>query len=118
MTPLGVRTAVLRHVDMVPGAPPEFLDEWLNLPTGTAARILKGLHTMGYKGTDTCLFKAADDEPIFVLRAADLTAPTIVRAWAREARLAGAPQNKVQEAMHWAEVMEEWAHANGAKVPD
>jgi len=31
---------------------------------------------------DSCLNRAADDEPIFVLRAHDKTAPHVVRAWA------------------------------------
>lgn len=33
------------------------------------------------KHNDPCLKKAADDEPIFVLRAQDMTAPIIVMFW-------------------------------------
>jgi hypothetical protein len=31
---------------------------------------------------DSCLNRAEDDEPIFVLRAHDKTAPSVIRAWA------------------------------------
>jgi hypothetical protein len=37
---------------------------------------------MATKHTDTCLQKAADDEPIFVLRAQDELAFDLVRLWA------------------------------------
>lgn len=33
---------------------------------------------------ESCLNRAADDEPVFVLRANDLSAPTIVRLWAQD----------------------------------
>jgi hypothetical protein len=39
---------------------------------------------MATKHTDKCLEKAADDEPIFVLRAQDKLAANTVRHWARE----------------------------------
>jgi hypothetical protein len=39
---------------------------------------------MGYKNSDTCLAKAANDEMLFVLRAQDVTAPKIVLAWIAE----------------------------------
>jgi len=31
---------------------------------------------------DSCLNRAEDDEPIFVLRAHDKTVPSVIRAWA------------------------------------
>lgn len=39
---------------------------------------------MGLKADDKCLAKAADDEPIFVLRAQDKSAPAAVRRWASD----------------------------------
>jgi hypothetical protein len=36
---------------------------------------------MATKLTDQCLAKVGDDEPIFVLRAQDRFAPTVVRVW-------------------------------------
>jgi hypothetical protein len=39
-------------------------------------------HILAFNTTDSaCLVKAADDEPIFVLRARDLTAPDVVAYW-------------------------------------
>lgn len=37
---------------------------------------------MGLKTNDACLQKAANDEPIFVLRAQDITADILVELWA------------------------------------
>jgi len=36
---------------------------------------------MATKAHDPCREKAADDEPIFTLRAQDISAPTVVRFW-------------------------------------
>lgn len=73
---------------------------------------------MGFKRTDKCLAKVADDEPIFVLRAQDLLAPDKVRKWACEARAKGCPADKVQEAYECATQMDAWAAKNGGKYPD
>ncbi len=62
--------------------------------------------------------RAADDEPVFVLRAKDETAPTIVRLWAGVAELVGAPHEKTVEARAYANEMERWQNANGCKTPD
>lgn len=32
---------------------------------------------------NACLIKAKDDEPIFVLRAQDMTSPTVIKMWLR-----------------------------------
>lgn len=63
---------------------------------------------MATKHTDTCLQKAADDEPIFVLRAKDKLAPIVVRLWAELAELHGCPKPKVMEAHALAVKMEGW----------
>lgn len=60
------------------------------------------------KLNSSCLSKAADDEPIFVLRAQDRLAPKIVRAWAATARLHGISDDKYKKAMQTAFEMEQW----------
>jgi hypothetical protein len=69
----------------------------------------------------SCLNKAFNDEPIFVLRANDETAPHLVRAWAEkyhEAKGRGMSSNDVQlakynEAYAVARAMEEWRDQQG-----
>ena len=71
---------------------------------------------MGYKSTDPCLAKVAEDEPIFILRAQDRLAPNLVRDWADEAEAAGhCPPEKIAEARALAAEMERWAFR---KFPD
>lgn len=67
---------------------------------------------------DSCLAKVRPEEPIFVLRSQDKTAPVAVRNWAREARRAGMNQAKFDEAMETARAMEDWATVHGSKIPD
>lgn len=55
-----------------------------------------------------CIAKAADDEPVFVLRAQDKLAPALVRAWASLAHEHGCDVVKCQEAVELAEDMEDW----------
>lgn len=64
---------------------------------------------------DGCLGRAADDEPVFVLRGQDRLAPILVRLWASMASRAGCDAMKVQEAMKCAEAMEAWP---SRKLPD
>lgn len=82
------------------------------------------------ESTTGCLAKAADDEPIFVLRAQDTTAPNAVRAWVSGvidqhrplpgAVLAYDPKlnAKLKEALNLADRMEAWQREHGCKVPD
>jgi hypothetical protein len=65
-----------------------------------------------------CIAKAADDEPVFVLRANDKLAPVVVRAWAAFAKVAGVGADKRLEAETLAMEMEVWQAQNGSKVPD
>lgn len=62
-----------------------------------------------------CLAKAADDEPVFILRAQDRLAPALVRAWASLAREHGCDVVKCQMAVEVAEDMEDW---HTRKFPD
>jgi hypothetical protein len=74
---------------------------------------------MGTKHNDSCLAKAAPDEPLFVLRAQDRLAPKIVRYWAMEAGALGrVPFSKVNEAFALADRMEAWQREHGCKDPD
>lgn len=63
------------------------------------------------KHNSVCLARAGDDEPIFVLRAKDTTAPEIVEEWcARNNDLQ--PIEKVGGAMLLADKMREWYNEN------
>jgi len=66
---------------------------------------------------NSCLNKAADDEPLFVFRANDPLAPQLVREWAdqyfdskkdKEFRVTIPQQTKYREALALANAMEEW----------
>lgn len=72
------------------------------------------------KLTEPCLAKAADDEPIWVLRGQDLLAPQIIRSWAASANARGVNHAKVQTALDDATAMDEWqkAHPDRVKLPD
>ena len=65
-----------------------------------------------------CWAKAADDEPVFVLRATDMMAPAAIRAWAAYAAAAGTPAAKVKRATDTAAEMEAWQQKHGKKVAD
>jgi hypothetical protein len=65
---------------------------------------------------DACLEKVEVDEPIFVLRAHDPMAPTLVRIWAERWRLmhlgkgtyTAGRKVKVKEAIEQADAMDTW----------
>ena len=67
------------------------------------------------RGTIT---RAADDEPLFVIRAKDKLGPTTVRVWAALAVEEDVPQEKIDEALELAEQMIAWQGIHGKKVPD
>lgn len=73
---------------------------------------------MATKLNDSCLQKAAEDEPIFVLRAKDTLAPGLVEEWADRAAAQGAPDGKVAEARMQADQMRAWQQIHGSHVPD
>jgi hypothetical protein len=74
---------------------------------------------MAFKHNDSCLKKAADDEPIFVLRAKDKCAPGAVIDWINRATEAGCVnEEKIAEAYALVNAMKEWQRNNGCKVPD
>jgi hypothetical protein len=74
-----------------------------------------------------CLGKAADDEPVFVLRGKDRFAPDIVEAWANKVELATVnmiseaadkSRGKIKEARALAHTMRAWQAMNTSKTPD
>lgn len=69
-------------------------------------------------GNKGCLGKAADDEPVFVLRAQDASAPSIVRSWITNAVLRGVNSDKLAAAHEVAFAMDEWQQRHGRKIPD
>ncbi len=56
----------------------------------------------------SCLNKAKDDEPIFVLRANDPLAPAVVACWAALAAQGLHEEWKVKEALALAQQMRDW----------
>jgi hypothetical protein len=70
-----------------------------------------------YKSNNDSLRKAADDEPIFVLRAQDKLADRAVDKWCDLAIAAGVSANnpKIREARHVAALMRKWPRR---KLPD
>jgi len=67
-----------------------------------------------------CLGKAADDEPVFILRAQDALAPDVIDYWANKvftkARTTDVP--KAKEAIAEAHEMRAWQARNKSKLPD
>jgi hypothetical protein len=60
----------------------------------------------------SCLTKAVDDEPVFVLRAKDPCAPATIRCWANHATAAGLHEpEKVARALEEANEFEAWRTA-------
>lgn len=68
---------------------------------------------MGYKKSDSCLKKAADDEMLFVLRAQDISSPLIVLDWIRWNFLS-VGEDKLREAFEAALEMKRWKHRKQA----
>ncbi len=59
-----------------------------------------------------------DDEPVFLLRARDVSAPAVVRRWADIHAQQGGDPLMASMARKHAERMEVWQAANGSKVAD
>jgi hypothetical protein len=81
---------------------------------------------------NSCFNKAADDEPLFVLRAQDVLAPGLVRLWCAMVIRAHMetgnpdaapadkplPTEKLSEALKLALRMEAWQAEHTPKIPD
>lgn len=71
---------------------------------------------MATKSNDACRDKCLATEPIFTLRAQDLSAAELVREWARRnASHLGEAHPKILEAKNVADAMEAWPHR---RLPD
>lgn len=64
---------------------------------------------------NSCFNQAADDEPIFVLRAKDVLAAGAVRWWARTAETMGLHRDKISDAFRIANEMDVWREENKPK---
>lgn len=86
--------------------------------------MLKKLELEAANRGEGCLGKAADDEPVFILRAQDALAPLIVRAWADQLSALTSPSDdkrrkKAEDARKLAKDMEAWQIEKGLrKMPD
>jgi hypothetical protein len=59
------------------------------------------------------------DEPVFLLRAQDKLAPTVVEIWAKMLRAIGGDFEMVEKAMAQARAMQSWQiHQRKRKTPD
>lgn len=63
------------------------------------------------------LGRALPDEPVFVLRARDVTFIRVVAYWRSQAALEGTLENKLREAEIVLQDAVEWRKRNGTKVP-
>lgn len=62
--------------------------------------------------------KIAEDEPVFLLRAKDITAPDTLRWWAHNLAACGGDGKLVQLALDHANLMDKWQGENPCKLPD
>lgn len=74
---------------------------------------------MGFKNSDRCLAKVDDDEPIFVLRAQDESAPERILDWIGINRRS-LTEEHLREAFQCVDQFREWqlAHPERVKSPD
>lgn len=66
-----------------------------------------------------CLGKAADDEPVFVLRAKDLVAPSAIEYWSERVRTEATRNESIQkgyQALEVANAFRLWQDAKSVKV--
>ncbi len=59
-----------------------------------------------------------EDEPVFLIRAKDRSAPHVVRAWAAFASFLGAEEEIIASAEAQAARMLRWQEEHGSQVPD
>lgn len=65
-----------------------------------------------------CLGKAADDEPVFVLRGQDVLAANTLWTWLQQARVHGVHADKIFKAEDDFQAFLDWRKHNGTKLPD
>jgi hypothetical protein len=63
--------------------------------------------------------KIGVDEPVFLLRAKDITAPETLRFWANTQRENPSPNEEIiKVVLDWADEMEKWQKENTSKYAD
>ena len=62
--------------------------------------------------------KIPQDEPVFLIRAQDITAPSVVNFWAEQAERAGAKKNIIEAARAQSVRMLQWHQQHCLKIPD
>lgn len=62
--------------------------------------------------------KIPAEEPVFLIRAQDVTAPLVVKYWAEQAERHGASEGIVKSAREQAMRMVDWQRINKVKIPD
>lgn len=65
-----------------------------------------------------CLGRAAEDEPVFVLRAADVTFMRVLEYWRAEAEVEGVSADKLSGAQRVQAAAARWRQQHTVKVPD
>lgn len=75
---------------------------------------------MDYDGIQDANGKIPADEPVFVIRAKDVSAPRVVAYWARINRRLGADPVMCDAVEAWSESLARWQqqHPEQVKVPD
>lgn len=58
------------------------------------------------------------DEPVFLIRAKDISSVATLRFWAAENERLGADKKLIQKARDWSCEMENWQIKHGCKVAD
>lgn len=71
-----------------------------------------------YQRIQDPLGKIGKDEPVFMVRAQDKLAPSIMRHWAMLQRLIGGDPYMALKVEHHAINTEEWQRQNGCKIAD
>lgn len=59
-----------------------------------------------------------EDEPVFLIRAQDVTAPEVVRHWIEDAADHGATDNILEAAEEHLQRIIEWQRIHSIKIPD
>ena len=59
-----------------------------------------------------------EDEPVFIIRAKDVTAPAVIQHWAELAAYYGAKEEMVDQAAKLSLEVVEWQRVHGMKIPD
>lgn len=97
----------------------EAIQPWPTTRPHTVKQDGQLLHdALAYRGKPPYEPIIPDDEPVFILRARDVNGPDAVRFWANCTERHGGDSATTERVRRWADEMEAWGEANGAKVAD